>query len=128
MVMDISPTGWIARYEPDGAKPVLLDVVTWHGGEALVYAGRSDYLVPASKAGKLIKLEQVDEVQSAFPAAPGWRVRLWNDDKDDSSTWEVPIAAWIVTKRGRLLPISASSDPCLEPVSAHQRSEILPPE
>jgi hypothetical protein len=71
--MDISPTGWIARYESDGAKPVLLDVVTWHEGEALVYASRSDYLVPASKAGKLIKLEQVDEVQSALTAASGWR-------------------------------------------------------
>lgn len=124
--MDLSPTGWIARYQPSGDGPVIRNVVAWHEGEALVYRGTSDYLVPASKAGRLVKLEEVDRVQTAIPAAPGWRVRLYEDDNDPSTAWEVPIAAWIVTSQGRMLPVSASNDSHLEPVLS-QRCDILPP-
>ena len=104
--MDLSPTGWIAHYQRNGNDPVIRNVVAWHEGDAHVYGGSGSYLVTADKAGKLVKLEEVDRVQTAVPAAPGWRVRLYEDDKDPSTAWEVPIAAWIVTSRGRMLPVS----------------------
>lgn len=53
--------GWIAHYQPNGTDPIIRNVVAWHEGDAHVYGGSGSYLVPADKAGTLVKLEEVTE-------------------------------------------------------------------
>lgn len=121
--MDISPTGWIARYKPgpEGRHTtVVRQVVAWNAsGEAMVYNGNeAGNLVPAGLAngGHLfLGLEQVHQIHSAIPAPPGWRLRGWHDDQDDTTAYDTPIAAWIVSTTGTMIPVPRHRHPTTDP-------------
>jgi hypothetical protein len=117
--MDISPTGWIVRYKPDvnGRHTThVREIVAWNtNGEAMVYNGnQAGNLVPACMAngGHLfLGLEHVHQIHSAIPAPPGWTLRRWHDDHDDTTAYDTPIAAWIISTTGAVIPVPATGTP-----------------
>jgi hypothetical protein len=127
--MDFTPTGWMARYNPTKPNaPVIRPVVAWNDeGEALVVDESRAKLVRAANFADFVRLDRCSRVVSAVPAQPGWTVKIWEDNDDDSSIFSVPIVAWLVDEEGFLTPISASSDSHLEPSASSQRHEIVAP-
>ncbi|BCY10953.1 hypothetical protein L3i22_060410 [Actinoplanes sp. L3-i22] len=129
-VMDFSPSGWAAEFDPSEStgQVVWRPVERWSAdGDALVADERRGCLLEARALKGFKRLVSVGKVVGAVPAAPGWKLKLWDDDKDDATAYEVPIAAWIVDAGGAMSPVPAGSDSYLEPV-LRQRSEIVAPE
>lgn len=94
-VMDdqISPTGWIARFEPRRSRQVERFS---EAGDALVVNELTGRLVPAKDVAGFQQLEQCGRQLSVIAAAPGWRTT----GIDDGDRWEEPVVAWFVNDSG----------------------------
>jgi hypothetical protein len=133
-VMDFTPSGWAATYDPSKSEGHVSwrSVERWDESEhgeilAMVVDESRGRLTPASSLRGFEQLVPTTRVLGGFSAAPGWQLKLWDDDKDDSTAYLLPIAAWIVDARGAVSPVPLTSDRSLEP-SLNQRSEIIAPE
>jgi hypothetical protein len=127
--MDFTPTGWAAQYDPAESKNNVAwrPVERWSADEkALVVHERHGCLVNASDLQGFKGLVRANRVVGIVSAEPGWQLKLWEDDKDDNTAYQVPIAAWVVDAGGALIPVPHTSDAYLE-TSLNQRSEIVAP-
>jgi hypothetical protein len=128
MTFDFTATGWVAVYSPNKQDPVAFRPVEAWGADGSPLVASDKGLVAASTFTTFLRLDQVRRVHSVIPAAPGWTLRIWNDNDDDGSTFDEPITAWIADTSGGLHPVAASNDSYLEPVGPHQKSMILAPD
>ncbi len=128
--MDFTATGWAAQYTPSASDGVVWrPVEAWHPehGAALVVDEATGRLVPATQPSGFQRLHRVGRVVTAIPAPRGWTLRIWENEKDDSSAFDVPIAALLVDDQGNLTPVGHSADSYLTS-TGNQRSEIITPE
>lgn len=106
---DFSPTGWVAYYDPSVAPPTQRVVEAWNAdGVALVVDDRRGQLVPARDQPGFRELLPASRIIAAVPAAPGWSVQA------DDSSWDAPVALWIVDQNGMVLPVPGLTEPYLE--------------
>ena len=128
--MRFSPTGWIVIYEHSNPRHQFseLPVEAWGpDGKALVVDEEAGCLVEATSRPGFSQLRGCSQIVAATTAAPGWQLQVWNDDKDDDSTFLEPIAAWLVDQDGCLFPVGGTNDSWLD-ATPNQRTQILPPQ
>ncbi|MFI6827601.1 hypothetical protein ACIBG5_10910 [Kribbella sp. NPDC050241] len=127
---DYNDTGWVVVYDRDakaGSYETSEDVHSWDNeGNALIVDRKTGSLVLAAKREGFKRLEETSRIVAAIPAAPGWNLKIWERDAPDTSTFVAPIAAWLVTATGQVVPVSSSNDDYLEPLHT-QRSQIHAP-
>lgn len=100
---EFTPTGWVARYKYHDGREEEFPVETWSSdGDAMIVDYMSGRLTPVWRREGFAKLDRVDRIVTAVPAAPGWRVKLEGEPGD---FWEEPIAAWLVTDQGHIHPV-----------------------
>ncbi|WP_157641363.1 hypothetical protein [Longispora albida] len=128
-MLDFSPTGWIALYEPtDPNRDQIMPVESW-SADGLPQVVHGNRLVSADTVDGFVRLERVSRVAVAFAAAPGWKIRIWENTEDDASAFTEPIAAWIVDDGGALQAVpGGTNDGYLEPFEGRRRAKILPPD
>ncbi len=115
---DFSPTGWIAQYDPGHRHAVE----AWGAdGLALIVDDRRGQLVPARDQPGFRELVEVSRVVAAVPAAPGWSVQA------DDSSWDAPVALWIVDQHGIVAPVPGLKESYLE-AEAGDSIKVQPPD
>ena len=127
--MRFSPTGWSAIYEASNRQRPLTELLVeaWGpDGKALVVNEETGCLVEATSLPGFSQLRGRSRIVAATTAAPGWQLQVWNNDKDDDSTFLEPIVVWLVDQDGCVFPVGGTNDSWLEP-SLNQRTQILPP-